>query len=124
MRNRELNDDDALNILLDDNIVYDHILEGLITNLQNQAGNFSLSVISIKCAAHTLQLAVKDALLLLAEEDRNVITLCREAAKFLRKVSVKNELRRSGMVCILPALDVTTRWSSTFLMVSNLTYQF
>lgn len=117
LSNRSVGDDDALNILLDENETYDELFENLICNLRNRGGNSLLFVISIKCAAHTLQLAIKDALKMMPEEVLNVIKLCREAAKFLRQQSTKNEMRRLGITTILPPLDVVTRWSSTFCMV-------
>lgn len=117
LSNRNVDDDDALNILFDENEIYDELLEDFISNLQNRAGNILLFVISIRCAAHTLQLAIKDTLKIMPEEVLNVIKLCREAAKLLRQQSTKNEMRRLGMVTILPPLDVATRWSSTYSMV-------
>lgn len=69
-------------------------------------------------AAHTLQLAVNDALKLLGKNDSNIISLCRVVAKFIRLQSTKNEMHKVGLSSILPKLDVETRWSSTYLMVS------
>lgn len=76
---------------------------------------------SIKCAAHTLQLAVRDALECLDKKDKNAINLCRRAAKFLRLQSTKNEMRKIGLTSVYPALDVVTRWSSTYMMVRMIT---
>lgn len=110
-------DDDLLDELFEDVNFYEELFEKLISNLRNQTGNHSLFVNSIKCAAHSIQLAVKDALKLLSNEDQNVIDLCRLVSKFLRLQSTKNGMREEGLTSILPGLDVKTRWSSTYLMV-------
>lgn len=110
-------DADVLEELLDDEDFYEQLFEKLVDELRKQTGDHSLFVNSIKCAAHTIQLAVKDALKLLTTEDQNVIDLCRLVAKYLRKQSSKNEIRDERLNSILPCLDVITRWSSTYLMV-------
>lgn len=92
----------------------------IVSDLRNQTGNHSLFVNSVKCGAHTIQLAVKDFLALLSKSDQNIIDLCRLVAKFLRKQSSKNEMRHAGLSSILPGLDVQTRWSSTYLMVCTI----
>lgn len=119
LKQRQLEDENVLDILLDECEIYDELFDKLVSGIRNKTSNEKLPVISIKCAAHTLQLAVKDSLKLIAKKDRNLIELCREVAKFLRLGSTKNEMRRLGLTSILPALDVSTRWSSTFMMVIN-----
>lgn len=71
----------------------------------------------INCSAHTVQLAVMDALKLLTNDNLNVILLARVLVKFIRKETTRNESRNRGLKVILPALDVKTRWSSTYIMV-------
>lgn len=110
-------DGNVLDELLEDVNIYEDLFEKFVSDLQNQTGNHSLFVNSIKCAAHTIQLAVRDALKMMSKSDRNVIELSRMVAKFLRKESTKNEKREVGITSILPGLDVETRWSSTYLMV-------
>lgn len=112
-----ITDDDALDMILNEGDDYEGLLEKLVLDIRKRSGNQVLFVNSIKCAAHTIQLAVWDALGLLQKKDQNVIDLCRRAAKFLRLESTKNEMRRVGLTSILPALDVKTRWSSSYLMV-------
>lgn len=116
----ELTDDDALKILFDDSTMYEELLEKLVSDMRKRSGNHHLFMSSIKCAAHTLQLAVNDALKLLGKNDLNIISLCRVVAKFIRLQSTKNEMHKVGLSSILPKLDVETRWSSTYLMVSFL----
>lgn len=71
----------------------------------------------VNCAAHTLQLAVKDAIEQIAAEEKNVITLCRMFAKFTRQQTTIYEFEKMGIKKRNPPLDVCTRWSSTYLMV-------
>lgn len=109
--------DAALDEALDNNAIYGRLLDNLVSDVRQRTGSHHLFVSSIKCAAHTLQLAVNDAIALLGKNDMNAIALCRHVAKFLRLQNTKHEMRRLGLKCILPALDVVTRWSSTFRMV-------
>lgn len=114
----DLNVDEALDIAFDESAIYGQLLDSLVSDVRQRTGNHNLFVTSIKCAAHTLQLAVNDAIGLLGKNDMNAITLCRHVAKFLRLQSSKNEMQKAGLKCILPALDVVTRWSSTYRMVN------
>lgn len=119
----ELNVNEILDIAFDENAFYGQLLDDLVLDVRNRTGNHQLIVASIKCAAHTLQLAVRDAINLLGRDDTNAISLCRKVAQFLRLQSSKNEMNRVGLKCILPALDVATRWNSTYRMVITLFYK-
>lgn len=81
--------------------------------------NRSIFVNQVNCASHTLQLVVKDGLDALSQEHKNVIKLCREFAKFIRRQSSLNKLVKHGIKIKLPRLDCITRWSSTYMMVSG-----
>lgn len=73
-------------------------------------------ILDIRCAAHTLQLAV---MLALKTGDFEVlIQLCREVCKELRKNSVRIEMEENGILFKMPRIDVVTRWNSTHVMVS------
>lgn len=116
---------DALAIVFDDAESYGNMIDDIVTEIQNENNNQPLFAHSIKCAAHTLQLAVKDTLNDIDEEDAKVINLCKEASKFLRLNSSRNELEEAQVKLILPRLDVETRWNSIYLMVRNtLNYEF
>lgn len=117
LKTNEFSDDDALNMLFDNSSAYEALLEKLVNETRERSGNHHLFMASIKCAAHTLQLAVNDALKLLGKTDVNLISLCRLVAKFLRLQSTKYEMHQAGLTSIKPRLDVETRWSSTYLMV-------
>lgn len=75
-----------------------------------------LFVNGVNCAAHTLQLTVKEALSSFVDHG-NVIIHCREFCKFTRLQSTICEMNKRGIEKRLPALDVPTRWSSTYIMV-------
>lgn len=114
----KLTDKEALNQMFDKNAMYEELLEELVGDSRKRNDNHHLFMSSIKCGAHTLQLAVNDALKQLGKNDSNIILLCRVVAKFLRLQSTKHEMHKVGLSSIMPRLDVETRWSSTYLMVS------
>lgn len=116
--NKNRSNDEMLDMLLDESDYYEQLIDKIVSDIHNKNTNHNSFVYSIKCAAHTMQLAVKDSFQLIDEPDKNVIDLCRHVATFLRKQSCRNEMRRLGLSCILPSLDVKTRWSSTYLMVN------
>lgn len=115
--NEDLNDQEVLNMMFDTSTMYEELLDKLVNDMRARSGKHHLFMSSIKCAAHTLQLAVNDAIKLLGKNDSNLILLCRVIAKFLRLQSTRNEMKKKGLKSILPRLDVETRWSSTYLMV-------
>lgn len=82
--------------------------------------NVLFDIAGVNCSAHTLQLAVKDALAKIAIRHRNVISLCHKVCKSLRLKSMQNEFETYGGSYKKPRLDVETRWRSTFMMVSHI----
>lgn len=116
----ELTDDEALERLFDQVLLDNH--ENLLNAMTNQITNdFGLEVLyditGVNCTAHTLQLAVKDALKKLNHKHINVITLCRTIAKTLRMNSTECELKALGKIYRKPRLDIETRWCSVYTMV-------
>jgi hypothetical protein len=73
--------------------------------------------ISVKCAVHTLQLAVRKAIK--TANSTVLITMCRAVAKELRKQKYIYYLRQQNVGFILPRLDCLTRWSSTYILVKK-----
>ncbi|XP_015125430.1 uncharacterized protein LOC107047194, partial [Diachasma alloeum] len=74
---------------------------------------------NIRCAAHTLQLAVEDALNKL-KGSRNTLVKARTVAKALRTPTVRKQLRYMQPGAKKPKLDVVTRWHSTADMLESL----
>lgn len=108
-------DDDEFNNYLsrfdpdqDDN---ERNLESFVSTLTNEARN----IVGIKCASHTLQLAVKDAIS--TSNAAILIRFIRAIVKLLRQKSKLNEIRTSNIDCIVPRIDCDTRWSYTYIMV-------
>lgn len=100
-----------------------NLLSEVMSNIKlNGDFNIVWEILGINCSAHTLQLAIKDALKLLSERHSQVIELCRCAAKHLRKSSTIQALKKDGIIYSLPRLDVETRWGSMFTMVSKYVY--
>lgn len=106
MRNAEAN------AIMEDEPYYLNLLK----DLQNEFVLYTLIASGIKCAAHTLQLAVKGALKMV--KIQVLLKVCRTACKLLRKTSYKNRLRdRKIEIKKLPGLDCAVRWNSTYVMV-------
>ncbi|XP_017473962.1 PREDICTED: uncharacterized protein LOC108364691 [Rhagoletis zephyria] len=72
-------------------------------------------IISVKCAAHTLQLAVK---VFLEEYSPGIVSSSRRVVKILRTPLMRLKVRDQNLV--KPQLDVLTRWSSTYNMMGRL----
>lgn len=109
---------EELDLLLNDSDDDESELDLPQLNTQLTSGR-TIFVNKVNCASHTLQLVVKDGLDALTQEHRNVIKLCREFAKFIRRQSSLNKLVKHGIKVKLPRLDCITRWSSTYMMVSG-----
>lgn len=94
--------------------------DDLPDRIEEISGSSLIFVNGINCAAHTVQLAIKDALRMIGDDNKNVIKLSRAVVKFIRKESTRNEVINRKIKTIFPVIDVETRWNSTFMMVSNL----
>lgn len=103
----------------DDMWAIDDSLErlGLEGALESEIGAGLVFVNGINCAAHTMQLVVRGALALLPRHHANVITLATKVAKFFRKETTRNIVKNLGLACKVPTVEMTTRWSSTYIMV-------
>lgn len=91
-------------------------LSQIVVNL-NESCNTIWKINGINCAAHTIQLAIKNALNGMLKIDHNIIELCRRISKILRLKRVQMILKEKGYQFKIPRLDVETRWSSTYMMV-------
>lgn len=74
----------------------------------------------IRCAAHTLQLAVNDCIK--ECKLKKMLGNVRQAVKTLRKFPFKSCFKTENKK--LPSLDCETRWNSAYLMVCSLMYFF
>lgn len=116
-----MTDEDVLDTIFDESTMYEILLNSVAKEVHAQTGNQDLFIDQIRCAAHTLQLAINDALKKLNAADVNIINLCRKVSKFLRLPKTQCLLKKMGCYTILPVLDVETRWNSTYFMV-NISY--
>lgn len=105
--------DDELDEILND----DQDFEALIDSLKNEYATQTITVNGIKCAVHTLQLAVRDSLCDKELNIRYLIDLCRIVCKTLRKQSYQFILEENNIEFKFPRLDCMTRWCSTYNMV-------
>lgn len=105
--------DEELNEILND----DDDFFSLIQALKNEFASNTLTVNGVKCAAHTLQLAINDALKDKRLDVNKMIKLCRLVCKTLRKMSYQYILEENGIGTKSPRMDCITRWSSTYYMV-------
>ncbi|CAK1590295.1 unnamed protein product [Parnassius mnemosyne] len=76
------------------------------------------TVAAVRCAAHTLQLAVLDALGSESSSIQTMLTNAREVIKKLRTTVYQHLLKRMGAK--KPVVDCPTRWSSTYDMLIRL----
>lgn len=103
---------DLDSILNDDEEYYN-----LLAELVNDVTGKPVNVFKVKCAAHSLQLAIRDGIK--HSDVKNLIKICGIAVKILRKPNIFNEAREKNLMTIIPRYDCLTRWSSTFLMVKR-----
>lgn len=125
LHNMDADDEDEIRALMNDslgeeewelnNIEYADLSE----NIERQ-GSRIYFVNGVNCAAHTVQLAVKDALRQMDVTYSNIIQLSRAVVKFIRKESTRNKAEKRGLKFILPVIDIDTRWSSTYMMVNRI----
>jgi Asp-tRNA(Asn)/Glu-tRNA(Gln) amidotransferase C subunit len=87
--------------------------EAMASELGEQDGQMYL----LRCAAHSLQLAVRDGVKG-HPGSANVILKARAIAKKLRAPNMMASLKRRN--ALLPIIDVETRWGSTYMMLSRL----
>lgn len=89
--------------------------ERLLKDLEKRFSVLTMNIKGIRCAVHTLQLAIRDALKECSLE--KLIIECRKLCKLLKKGKVKSFLKRNNISIPTPRLDCKTRWNSTYRMV-------
>lgn len=94
-----------------------HDFDTLLHDLEVLLAESTLNISGIRCAAHTLQLAVQNTMK--TPEFNILIRLCRLVCKELRKSSRHYELDQKNISYKIPRMDCITRWNSTYLMVTE-----
>lgn len=92
-----------------DNNSFDELVE----ELEASMANFAINVNRVPCSAHTLQLAVLEAL----EPFKLIIDLCRTCAKMLRRQVYVYDLLSIGIKMKVIRLDSKVRWGSCLRLV-------
>lgn len=90
------------------------IIAELCKQLNDSAAN-NATVQGLVCAAHTLQLAIMDALKNWPDTSK-LITKCIDIVKFVRTPNVRRLLKLRGL--LVPNINIVTRWNSMYLMVN------
>lgn len=109
------NSEHAENSQIDFTPENDQELLGLVESLQFERENVAQPMVTaVRCAAHTLQLAVRDA----CKEQQPLFQSCRHAVRTLRRPNVALELKRNQL--LQEVLDCPTRWDSTADMLDRL----
>lgn len=103
--------------ILNENSDFDQLLK----ELQRTFSAYTMNINGIRCAAHTIQLAVQDALASI--NIKTLLKKCKKMCKLLRKKKTRFILRRNNIAITQPRLDCKTRWNSEFRMVNN-TFHF
>lgn len=111
-----IDDDDAIDIVIDE-ANNQTLLRAMTIEMEKSGADFVFDITGINCTAHTLQLAVKDALGNLHKSSKNVIELCRIVCKMIRLQSTSNDMEELGIAYKKPHIENETRWGSMFLMV-------
>lgn len=91
------------------------ILNSLTQNITLR-NDYIAAIPGIRCCAHTLQLAIHDALN--RSNTKRTLGRIKEMCKALRNQVINTEFRRLSPESILPPLDSATRWCSAYVMVN------
>lgn len=118
---KDLTDEEALDLVMDE-VSLDHetLLEAMVQEISDIGVDIEWDITGVNCAAHTLQLGVKDSLTALSLSHTNVLLLSREVCKFLNNRTTVTDLKIRGIEYSLPRIETKTRWSSMYLMVNLL----
>lgn len=99
---------------------YGELINNMTHNLTIQ-NDYIATIPEIRCCAHTLQLAIRDALN--GSSAKRIIHTVKDMCKSLRTQVINAEFRRLSPKSILPPLYNATRWSSEYIMVNILIYE-
>lgn len=105
----------ALEAILNGEVITGSFYEEELESLAGEISSILITHFGIKCAAHTVQLSVWNALR--KSNITSVIALYRVIAKTLKNQKNQYELMEMGIYFKIPRIDCLTRWSSTYTMV-------
>lgn len=110
------NDDDDDDEYIDEDLFDDSYYDDLLEEVRSAFGaaDYTHLIHGISCAAHSIQLVIKNAIKR-SPSIESVLQKCRELAKKLRTPSIRSLLQSEGFNMAL--LEVETRWGSMFSMV-------
>lgn len=125
----DITNDEALDLIFDEDELeadslpnHETLLNAVVDELMTDDDLGEIfNMNGVNCAAHTVQLAIKDALAALPESIRNVISISRRIAKILNLKTTQYDLAAANIPCKIPHLEVETRWGSMYTMVSTKT---
>lgn len=125
----DITNDEALDLIFDEDELdadslpnHETLLNAVVDELMTDDDLGEIfNMTGVNCAAHTVQLAIKDALAALPESIRNVISISRRIAKILNLKTTQYDLAAANIPCKIPHLEVETRWGSMYTMVSTKT---
>lgn len=93
---------------------FSEIINNMTQNLQLQ-NDYMAVIPEVRCCAHTLQLAIADAIR--KSNASAVISKINRMCKALRNQVINIEFRKLAPHSTIPPLDVVTRWCSQYIMV-------
>lgn len=112
----EITDEEGLAQLFE-NALHENLLNSMANGLFENGYEAEYDITGVNCAAHTLQLAIGDAIKLIPIAHKNIIALIRRIAKLLRLSKSAQQIKEAGIQYKRPRLDVVTRWGSMYQMV-------
>lgn len=109
-------DMEEINLICEGAEEYDNLLKH-VAGVFAKKYDCRLDVHGIDCGAHTLQLAIKDAL----KETNATATIIRikDLCQIMRTKNIMIKIRGMKTKTILPPMDVVSRWNSTYVMVQH-----
>lgn len=107
----DVDEDEELGAILND----ESALMEATRSIEIDLATLTVNVSSVPCSAHTLQLAVNEALNL--PEVIVIIALCRTVGKLLRRQTYIYELQEADIVMKTIRMDCKVRWNSIYRMV-------
>lgn len=93
---QQLRDEEALEDALDDNFVYEQLIQDAVGHVPNHLNITH----GIRCAAHTEQLVVRDAIS--KSNIQSIIIVCKKVAKLIRTPKYEREIHKAKLKLIKP----------------------